>query len=38
MAYLKEALERTDEERFFFLMHLKEWQRLMKEAKFTERK
>ena len=38
LAYLKDALKRTDEERFLYLMHLKQWQRLMKGAKFTGRK
>lgn len=36
--YLREGLKRTDEERFLFLMHLMKWQRLMKKAKFIEKK
>lgn len=38
MAYLKEALKRTDEERFAFLLNLMEMQRIMKEVKFVDEK
>ena len=38
LAYLREGLHRTDEEKFLFLMHLMKWQRLMKGAKFIEKK
>ena len=37
LAYLKDALKRTDEERFVFLMNLMKLQRLMKQAKFVEK-
>ena len=37
IAYLKEAMARTDKEKFLFLMNLIRIQRLMKRAKFIEK-
>lgn len=36
-AYLKEGLERTDKERFLFLLNLIRLERVMKKAKFPSK-
>ena len=38
LAYLKEALERTDDEIFLFLMNLMKMGQVMKKAKFINNK
>lgn len=37
LAYLKEALERTDEEKFLFLMNLMKMGKVMSQAKFIDK-
>ena len=37
MAYLEEAMARTDQEKFLYLMNLIKMQRVMKRAKFVEK-
>ncbi|MDB5206289.1 MAG: hypothetical protein JWR72_1364 [Flavisolibacter sp.] len=37
LAYLKEALKRTDEEKFFFLMNLMKMGQVMSKAKFIDK-
>ncbi len=38
LAYLKEALKRTDEEKFLFLTNLMKMQLIMQKAKFIDEK
>ena len=37
LAYLREAVKKTDEERFFYLMKLMKMQRAMQEVKFVDK-